>query len=187
VEFYRDPIPAGDACSTAFDVDEGSLPYSDSVDLWQHGPAWPMSVCEPAEGSDVWYAVDVPPDEVAFFSELSSTDTVVYLATECPVTSCVASADQPEAVNWYNTTSETVTVYGVAKAKSVWDNASTLNVEVDVHPASAGDFCSSAIDLTGETLPYTWDGELNDYKRGHRLRGLVHGDRARRSLVHGRQ
>ena len=45
VEFYRDPIPAGDSCSTAFDVDEGSLPYTDSIDLWQYGPAWPMSVC----------------------------------------------------------------------------------------------------------------------------------------------
>jgi hypothetical protein len=48
----------------------------------------------------------------------------------------------------------------------VWDNAATLNVEVDVHPASAGDFCSSALDLTAETLPYTWDGELNDYTDG---------------------
>jgi len=166
VEFNRDAIPEGDSCSTAFDVNETSLPYSDSIDLWQYGSAWPSSLCEPAEGSDVWYAVDVPPDEVVFFEELSSTDTTVYLATECPADDCVSSADEPEAINWYNTTSSTVTVYAVAKAKSVWDNAATLNVEIDVHEASEGDFCSSAIDLTSETMPYTWTGNLLDYTDG---------------------
>jgi hypothetical protein len=166
LEFYRDAIPNGDACSDAIDVDEASLPHTDTVELWQYGKAWPTSLCEPAEGSDVWFEVDVPPDEVVFFEELSSTDTVVYLATECPASDCVASADEPEAVNWYNTTSSTVTVFAVAKAKSVWDNAATLNVEIDVHEASEGDFCSSAIDLTAETLPYTWTGNLNDYTDG---------------------
>jgi hypothetical protein len=39
-------------------------------------------------------------------------------------------------------------------------------VEVDVHPASEGDFCSSAIDLTSETLPYTWSGNLTDFTNG---------------------
>jgi len=166
VEFHRDVIPEGDACSDPIDVDETSLPYSDTVDLWQFGAAWPTSLCEPAEGSDVWYAVDVPPDQVVFFEELSSTDTTVYLATECPADDCVSSADEPEAVNWYNTTSSTVTVYGIAKAKSVWDNAATLNVEIDVHEASEGDFCSIAIDLTDVTYPYTWTGNLTDFTNG---------------------
>ncbi|MBW2277597.1 MAG: hypothetical protein JRF63_08915, partial [Deltaproteobacteria bacterium] len=166
VEFTRDAIPEGDACDSAFDVDEGSLPFSTDVDLWQFGAAWPTALCEPAEGSDVWYSVDVPPDQVVFFDALSSTNTVVYLAADCPATDCVAAADEPETINWFNDTTGTVTVYAVAKAKSVWDNAATLNVEIDVHEASEGDFCNGAIDLTAVTLPHTWNGDLADYTNG---------------------
>jgi hypothetical protein len=165
--FDREAIPTGDSCSTAFDVDEDSLPWTDSEDLWQFGPAWPGCWCSESEGSDIWYAVDVPADQVVFFEEQSSTDTVVYLATDCPATDCVGSADEPEKVNWYNNTSDTVTVYAVTKARYAIDNAANLSIEVDVGPASEGDFCSNSIDITSETMPYTWDtGDLSDFTNG---------------------
>jgi hypothetical protein len=104
---------------------------------------------------------------VVFFEELSSIDSAVYLATDCPVTDCVGSADEPEFVNWYNSGSGPATVYAVARAVSAWDAAATLDVSIDVAPASTGDFCSNAIDLTDETMPYDWYGSsLEDFTDG---------------------
>jgi hypothetical protein len=173
--FDRELTPVGDSCDTAHDVDEASLPFTDEPVLWMYDSAWPGSWCTPASGSDVWYAVDVPPDQVVFFDELSSADTVLHLATDCPPTGCVASADQPETVNWYNSTSGTVTAYAVAKAKYAADNGATLSVAIDVGPASDGDFCSNAIDLTAETMPHSWSsGDLSDFTDG--FTGLMAND-----------
>ncbi|MFO8073159.1 MAG: hypothetical protein R6V85_14905 [Polyangia bacterium] len=164
--FYRESIPAGDACTTAFDVDETGLPALVEADLWNHGPAWPSSWCAPAEGADAWWVVDVPPGNVVFLEETSSTDSAVYLAADCPATGCVASADEPERINWYNGADSTVPVWAVVKAVSAWDNGASVSAVIDVGPAAQGDFCSTAIDLSDETMPHDWSDDLGDYTDG---------------------
>ncbi|HUT77251.1 MAG TPA: hypothetical protein VM285_06170 [Polyangia bacterium] len=167
LEFVREPIGEGDACSTAFEVAPGDLPFEASADLWEYGTAWPGNTgCIAAGGSDVWWTVDVPPDQVVFFEETSSTDTTLYLALDCPLTSCVVGADEPEKVNWYNSGTATVTVFAVARATSAADNGAVIDVALDVGNASPGDFCSNAIVVGSTSLPFTWAGNLTSFTDG---------------------
>ncbi|MDD5308842.1 MAG: hypothetical protein PHU25_16125, partial [Deltaproteobacteria bacterium] len=167
LSFVREPIAAGDACATAYDVNEGVLPASDSRDLWDFGPAWPASLCAPAAGSDVWWAVEVPAGQAVSVRETSGADAVVYLARGCPVEECLASSGEPELATWYNGGAAAETVYAVVKGTTEADNASSVDVTVDLDSdVIPGELCSRAIDLGDVSSAASWKGDLGDFGNG---------------------
>jgi hypothetical protein len=166
VTFSAEAIAIGDSCATAFDVNEASLPWEDARSLLGFGSSWPNGVCEPASGSTVWYAIDVPDDRVVKVEELNSVDAVVYLTEDCPVLdTCLGSSDSPEFVNWYNTSGATKTVYAAVRGKTAISG--TERTRVSISTAADGNFCSNAVpvDLT-TVVTDGWSGNLSSFVDG---------------------
>jgi hypothetical protein len=166
VLFATEAIATGDSCATAIDVNEGTVPWTNYQPLSDFGSSWPNGVCEPASGSTVWYAIDVPDDRVVKVEELNSVDAVVYLTEDCPVLdTCLGSSDAPEMVNWYNTSGATKTVYAAVRGKTA--TSGTVQTRVSVSTAANGNFCSNAIpiDLTS-TATGSWSGDLSSFVDG---------------------
>ena len=163
--FSSQPIGPGDACTTAHAV---SFPYSQTLDLSGYNPAWRFDPsCAAAAGSDVWFEVNVPPNEAIFVEETSSIEAAVYISDSCPVVGCMAGSSEPELAAWHNDGTSTVTVYAVVKAKDPLDNLADLDVEIDVGPAIPFDFCTNAHVVPDLGLgPYTWIGDLSTFSDG---------------------
>ncbi len=171
--FATEAIPMGDACGTAHGV-APSPTYAETINLGSYSPSWPSDPgCAAAVGSDIWYEVDVPPEQVLFFDASSTADVVLYLDDECPVSSCLVDSDLSgaggdEFLNWYNSsTVDTATVWAVAKAKDSGGSWADVDVTFTVSSATDGDFCSNAepIDLT-TTPTDTWVGDLSSFTDG---------------------
>ena len=166
VTFATEAIIPGDSCATAIDVPEGSVPWEDVKSLADFGSSWPNGVCEPASGSTVWYAIDVPDDRVVKVEELNSVNSVVYLTEDCPVAdTCLGSSDSPEMVNWYNTTGSTHRVYAAVRGKTA--TIGTVRTRVNISTAADGNFCSNAIPINLTTLTTdVWAGNLSSFVDG---------------------
>jgi hypothetical protein len=164
-----EPLPEGDACVDAIDVDEDALPYSwsDTSTLFIHD--CPSGVCPGTSGPDVWHVVDVPAD-TALRVEKTAGTAATYIAA---ITSCggtptvlnfVAAPGDPEILVWHNPSSSAVPVYVVAGTVSA-SSLSGIELTFDLDTPVEGDFCSNAYPVAyGATTPFTgaWSA-LHDY------------------------
>ncbi len=158
LDFTNAPPPEGSSCTNPVDVTSvtsWSGTFTDYRDSWDGGTG-----CGYASGAEVWFMATVEDGHVFSITETTGTDVVLHRIGTCPSTTCTAYSDEPEKLEYFNTTGAPLTLFVVVERYSTGATGSVA-VTVTNGPPPAGTTCSGAVDVSASG---TWTGSFVDYR-----------------------
>jgi hypothetical protein len=179
-------IPEGDVCASAIPLAVGTTTGNTSAATNDYGSG---TSCTGTQGSDLAYALTVPPGERAIVSVTSadglfnpSIALVAGPADRCAATprTCIASSDGATAttldtVRYTNEGTAPVTLFAIVDSGSATTRgAFTLSFTTET--PIAGDVCASATPIDVGTTMGTTVGSSNDYGGGSGCAGTQGAD-----------